>query len=135
MPFNATHHETVLGREFFLVVHLKKPPSIITLSPTMLERVKASANDPDIFVDLHTPGIAIAMAAGKVLRVTIQDMTFALDCTSKVTLVEDVALRFRLAVQITEESDREFVIQTTVGTDEVSNCLVLSLVYANTKLE
>jgi hypothetical protein len=65
MLFNITYHEMVLGRKFFFVIYLKKFLSIITLSPIILERVKASTNNPNIFVDLYIPGITITMAASR----------------------------------------------------------------------
>lgn len=71
MPFTALYSTQTLGRIFWLVVHLQKPSSALALSDTMLERVKTSANDPDIFVDLHTPGIGVTLVAEKVLEVTV----------------------------------------------------------------
>jgi hypothetical protein len=59
-------------------------------------RVQPSADDANIIVDLHTPGINVAMAAGKVIRVTVQNLSFELDCTQGVKLVEDPAIRFQL---------------------------------------
>jgi hypothetical protein len=70
----------------------------------MLSRVKASASDPNIFVDLHTPGINVTLVAGKVLKVTVENLTFKLNCTHKVKLVEDPAMRFQLKVNILEEN-------------------------------
>jgi hypothetical protein len=110
MLFNATYYKTVLGREFFFIIYLKKPLSIITLSLIILEYIKASANNPDIFINLYIPGIIIIIITSKVLRVMIQNIIFVLDYTSKVILVEDVVLWFRLMVQITKENDREFII-------------------------
>jgi len=59
----------------------------------MLSRAKASANDPDIFIDLYTPGIDVTLA-GKVLKVTVENLTFELDCTHEVEWLEDSTLRF-----------------------------------------
>lgn len=118
MPFTAFHSTQAQGRIFWLVVHLKKPSSALAPSDTMLSRVKASANDPDIFVDLHTPGIDVTLVAGKVLKVTVENLTFKLDCTRKVKLIEDLAMRFQLKVNISEENKWEFIVDVTVGKDE-----------------
>jgi hypothetical protein len=47
----------------------------------MLDRVQPSANDATIVVDLYTPGINVTKAARKVIRVTVQNLGFELDCT------------------------------------------------------
>jgi hypothetical protein len=59
------------------------------------------------------------MAAGKVIRVTVQNLSFELDCTQGIKLVEDPAMRFQLQVDIKKRTEQEFVIEVTVGTDEV----------------
>ncbi|KUJ09516.1 uncharacterized protein LY89DRAFT_676297 [Mollisia scopiformis] len=69
----------------------------------MLERV-AFAN-PNIFVDLHTPGIDVTLA-GKVLKVTVENLTFELDYRRKVK------------VNISEENEWEFRVDVTIGKDE-----------------
>ena len=85
----------------------------------MLDRVQPSANDANIVVDLHTPGINVTMAAGKVVRVIVQKLSFELDCTQGVKLVEDPAMRFQLQVEIKERTKQEFAVEVTVGTNEV----------------
>jgi hypothetical protein len=85
----------------------------------MLDRVQPSVNDTDIIVDLHTPGINVTMAARKVVRVTVQNLSFELDCTQGVKLVEDPAMRFQLQVKIKKRSKLEFTVEVVVGTDEV----------------
>jgi hypothetical protein len=136
MPFKASYSEYAQGRTFWLVVHLKKPSSALALRDSMVERVQASANDPDIFVDLYTTGVNLTMGAGRVLRVTVQNLTFELDCTRKVELVENPAMRFQLKVDISSENKREFVVEVIVGRDEVCDMwLSLSLINANTELE
>jgi len=66
-----------------------------------------------------TPGISVVMAAGKVVRVTVQNLSFELDCTQGVKLVEDPAMRFQLQVDIKKRTKQEFAVEVTVGTDEV----------------
>jgi len=58
------------------------------------------------------------MGARKVVRVTVQNLSFELDRTQRVKLVEDPAMRFQLQVEIKERSKEEFVVEVTVGTDE-----------------
>ena len=119
MSFEAFHSEYAQGRVYWLVVYLKKPATPLAFSSTMLDRVQPSANDANIVVDLHTPGINVTMAAGKVIRVTVQNLSFELDCTQGVKLVEDPAMRFQLQVEIKERTKQEFAVEVTVGTDEV----------------
>src|SRR6266487_1278364 len=95
MPFEAFHSEFAQGRVFWLVVYLEKPATPLAFSSTMLDRVQPSADDANIIVDLHTPGINVTMAAGKVIRVTVQNLSFELDYTQGVKLVEDPAMRFQ----------------------------------------
>jgi len=38
----------------------------------MLERVQPFAYNTNIVVDLYTPGISVTIAAGKVIKVTVQ---------------------------------------------------------------
>ena len=68
---------------------------------------------------ISTPGINVTMAAGKVIRVMVQNLSFELDCTQGVKLVEDPAMRFQLQVEIKEQTKQEFVVEVIVGTDEV----------------
>jgi hypothetical protein len=117
MSFAAFHSEGLQGRTYWLVVHLTKPT--LALSDTMVERVQASTNDSNIFIDHHTPGINVTMGDKKVLRVTVQNLTFELDCERGVKLLEDPAMRFQLKVEISKESEWDFVIKVIVGTDEV----------------
>ena len=63
----------------------------------MLNRVQPSADDANIVFDLHTPGINVTMAAGKLIRVTVQNLSFELDCTQGVKLVDNPAMRFQLS--------------------------------------
>src|SRR6266536_4002478 len=95
MSFEAFYSEYAQGRVYWLVVYLKKPATPLAFSSTMLDRVQPSANDANIVVDLHTPGINVRMAAGKVIRVMVQNLNFELDCTQGVKLVEDPAMRFQ----------------------------------------
>ena len=119
MPFEAFYSEFAQGRVFWLVLYLKKPATPLAFSNTMLNRVQPSADDANIVADLHTPGINITMAARKVIRVTVQNLSFELDCTQGVKLVDDPAMRFQLQVEIKEQTMQEFAIKITVGTDEV----------------
>jgi hypothetical protein len=95
----------------------------------MLDRVQPSANDANIVVDLHTPGINVTIAAGKVIRVMVQNLGFELDCTQGVKLVEDPAMRFQLQVEIKERTKQEFAVEVTFGTNEVCDmwpgCLLI----------
>lgn len=100
MSFEAFYSEYAQGRVYWLVVYLKKLATPLAFSSTMLDRVQPSANDANIIVDLHTPGINVTMAAGEVIRVTVQNLSFELDCTQGVKLVEDSAMRFQLQVDI-----------------------------------
>jgi hypothetical protein len=119
MPFEAFHSEYAHGRVYWLVVHLKKPAASIEHSSTMLSRVQPSADDANIIVDLHTLGMNVTMAGRKVIRVTVQNLSFELDCTHGVKLVEDPVMRFQLQVEIKEQTKQEFAVEVTVGTDEV----------------
>lgn len=57
----------------------KKHATALAFSSTTLDRVQPSVNDANIVVDLHTSGINVRMAAGKVKRVTVQNLSFELD--------------------------------------------------------
>lgn len=59
------------------------------------------------------------MGTGRVLGVMVQDLTFELNCTLKVKLVEDPAMRFQLKVNISGENKQEFVVEVIVGRDKV----------------
>ena len=95
MPFEAFHSEYAHGRMYWLVVHIKKPAAPIEPGSTMLRRVQLSTTN-DIIVDLHSLGMNVALAGGKVIRVSVQSLSFDLDCTDGVKLVEDLAMRFQL---------------------------------------
>lgn len=82
------------GTHILVDISPQKTPSALTLNNKMFLRVKASANDPNIFVDLHAPGVDITLVAGKVLKVTVQILTFKLDCTRSAKLIKDSAMRF-----------------------------------------
>ena len=88
-----------------MVVYLKKPATPLAFSSTMLDRVQPSADNANIAVDLHTPGINVTMAARKVIRVTVQNLSFELDCTQGVKLVEDPAMQFQLQVDIRKRTE------------------------------
>ena len=62
----------------------------------MLDRVQPSTYDANIVVDLYTPGINITIVAGKSIRVMVQNLSFELDCTQEVKLIDDPAMRFKL---------------------------------------
>jgi len=66
-------------RVFWLVVHFKKPYTPLAFSNTMLDSVQPSADDTNIALDLYTLGINVTMAAGKVIRVTVPNLSFELD--------------------------------------------------------
>jgi hypothetical protein len=117
MSFAAFYSESFQGRTYWLVVHLK-PPSALALSDTMVKRIQASTNDPNIFIDHHTTGINITMGARNALRVTVQDLTFELDYEREVKLLEDPAMRFQLKVEISNKNEWGFVVKVIVGTDE-----------------
>jgi len=118
MPFEAFHSKYAHGRVYWLVVYLKKPATPLALSSTMLGRVQPSADDADIVVDLHTLDINVTTAARKVIRVTVHNLSFELDCTQGVKMVENPAMRFQLQVEIEERTKDEFAVEVTVGTDE-----------------
>jgi hypothetical protein len=119
MRFETFYSEFTQGRVFLLVVRLEKPATLPAFSNTMLDRVRSSADDIKIIVDIHTPGINATMVARKIVRVTVQDLSFELDCTQGIKLVEDPAMRFQLKVGISEENKQEFVVKAIVGKDEV----------------
>jgi hypothetical protein len=66
MPFEAFY-----SRLFWLVVYLEKPAAPLAFSRTMLNRVQPSADDANIVADIHTPGMNIIIAAGKVIGVAL----------------------------------------------------------------
>ncbi|CAG8981546.1 hypothetical protein HYALB_00013931 [Hymenoscyphus albidus] len=117
MYFEAVHSKYALGREYWLVVHRENIATSLATSPTMLRRVQLDDN-VDILVDLHTPGINVTMATVKAITVTVQNLSFKLDCTRGVKLVEDPAMRSQLQVDIKKLKEHEFAVQVTVGTDE-----------------
>lgn len=43
-------------------------------------------------------------------------MTFKLDCTCKVKLIEDLAMRFQLKVNILEQNQWEFIVEVVIRT-------------------
>lgn len=55
--------------------------------------------------------------------------------TQGVRLVEDPAMRFQLQVEIKEQTKQEFVVEVTVGTDEVCDIGPVLLISTNTVLE
>ncbi|CAG8976282.1 hypothetical protein HYALB_00011767 [Hymenoscyphus albidus] len=117
MDFEAVHSKYVQGRVYWLVIHLQKVAPPFATSPTMIQRVQPDDN-VGLIVDLHTPGINVTMATGKAITVTVQNLSFKLDCTRGVKLVEDPAMRFQLQVDVKKLKEHEFTVQVTVGTDE-----------------
>jgi len=89
---------------FWLLVYLEKPATPLAFCSTMLDRVQPSAGDTNIIVDLYTPSVNVTMAAVKAIRATLQNLSFELDCTQGVRLVEDPAMRFQLQVEIKERT-------------------------------
>ena len=102
-----------------MVVHLKKLATLLAFGSRMLNCVQPSPDDTDIVIDLHALGINVTIAAGKIIRVTVQNLSFELDCTQGVKLVNDPAMRFQAQVEIKKQTKQEFTIEVTVEMDEV----------------
>lgn len=100
----------------------------------MLDRIQPSADDANIVVDPHTPGKNATVAAGKTLRATEQNLSFALDYTQG-QVGRGSGLAIPSQVEITERSKGEFVVKVTVRTDDVCDmCLARFLIDTNREL-
>ena len=117
MSFEALYSKYAQGRTFWLVVHLQKPALALAVSETMLERVQLPSANADIVVDLHAPGIMLAISPTKVLTVTVQHLSFQLDCKGPVKLIDNPALRFQLQISIEKRTESEFAVGILVGID------------------
>jgi hypothetical protein len=60
--------------------------------------------------------------ARKVIRVTVQNLSFELDCTQGVNLVEDPAMLFQLQVEIQERPKQEFTVRSQLGRTRYVTC-------------
>jgi hypothetical protein len=84
MPVEAFHSEFAQGRVFWLVVRLPEGTCpILAVSSTMLDCVQSSVDNANIIVDLHTPGIDATIAAGKVVKVIVKNLSFTQDYTQE----------------------------------------------------
>jgi len=107
------------GRVFWLVIHRTQPASPLVPGSARLVRtqIPASSSTPVSVVD-HTPGMNFTMAGERVLRCTVENLSFDLDCGRGVMLVEDPTMRYQITVKIAERSTQEFVVEAHLGTDE-----------------
>ena len=126
--------EAHIDPTFWLVVHLQKPALALAVSDTILERVQHSFENTDIVVDIHTQGIMLEMSSTKVLTVTVQNLSFQLDCKGPVELIKNPALRFQLQISIEQRTESEFAVRILVGTDAGDTPKVrdvMDLIYKN----
>jgi hypothetical protein len=127
-PYQAFYSPHAQGHMFCMVVHLRKPALNLTVSNTMPNRVQPSLTNVNIVVDLHTPGITLALSPAGTLTVTLHNLAFQLLCgDTTLQLAPNPSLDYQLQVKIIRRGQYEFAVEMLAGIDEADSPAVLQV--------